>query len=134
MSVSVKPMNTKVLKNADTFTAYLLRGGETGLCCCTEIMDDPTFLQQLDQLYERQKTDFYAEFTPTKLEFWKNRDIDKERAIEATKVAENPKYKLKNLDRVEALRETIIRKDNIFQTRPYYIRRTKKNGQTVKGV
>jgi hypothetical protein len=131
MSVSVKPMSTKVSKNADTFTAYLLRGGETGLCCCTEIMDDPAFLQQLDQLYEQQKTDFYHEFPPDRLAQWKARDISSERKIEAEKVAADPTYKPKNLDRVAEKRETILRKDKIFQTKPYYIRRTKKDGQTV---
>lgn len=134
MSISFKPMNTKESSNfkpADTFTGYLLRGGETGFCCCTEIMDDPVFLEQLDHLYEQQKSDFYKEFTPSKLAFWKNRDFKIEKRIEAEKMAADPKYKPKDLRRAEAQRNTILRKDKIFQTKPYYIRRTKKNGQTV---
>lgn len=142
MAVAIKGKNARKLKeskktgkvsmhNADTFTGYLLRAGETGLCCCTDIMDDLDFAENVNRLYEQQKTDFYTQFPPSKIEEWKARDITKEREIEVSKVAADPTYKPKNLDRVAEKRETIIRKDMVFQSKPYYIRRSKKNGETV---
>jgi hypothetical protein len=145
MPIKLANMNAKKAKiskqtgkmkvsNADTFVGYLLRSGETGLSCCTEIMTDTNFLQQLNDSYEQQKVDFYKEFTPKKLEYWKNRDFGKEREVEAAKLAADPKYKMKNLDRAEKERDTILRKDAVFQSKPYHVRGGSKNNQKINNI
>lgn len=111
----------------------MLRGGETGLSCCTSIMDDDRFLSQLETLMEQQRTDFYKEFGSS-LDYWKNRDFDAERLVEAEKLAKNPDYKPKNLDRAEKKQQMILRKDEVFCSKPWKVRGGSQRAQEVTNI
>ena len=60
--------------NASQFIGYLMRIGETGLICVSEIMKDVTFQQDLGKLQKQQKDDFISQFGG-KLEWWQNRQL-----------------------------------------------------------
>ena len=60
--------------NASQFIGYLLRAGESGLLCVSEIMKDGTFQQDLGKLQKQQKTDFISQFGG-KVEWWQNRQL-----------------------------------------------------------
>jgi hypothetical protein len=60
--------------NASQFIAYLMRSGETGLLCVSEIMHDKNFQRDVVNLQRQQKTDFLTQFGG-KLEWWQNRQL-----------------------------------------------------------
>jgi len=60
--------------NSSQFIGYLMRIGETGLICVSEIMKDVTFQQDLGKLQKQQKDDFISQFGG-KLEWWQNRQL-----------------------------------------------------------
>ncbi len=60
--------------NSSQFIGYLMRIGETGLICVSEIMKDVTFQQDLGKLQKQQKADFISQFGG-KLEWWQNRQL-----------------------------------------------------------
>jgi len=60
--------------NSSQFIGYLMRIGETGLICVSEIMKDGTFQQDLGKLQKQQKDDFISQFGG-KLEWWQNRQL-----------------------------------------------------------
>ena len=60
--------------NSSQFIGYLMRTGETGLLCVSEIMKDGTFQQDLGKLQKQQKDDFISQFGG-KLEWWQNRQL-----------------------------------------------------------
>jgi hypothetical protein len=60
--------------NSSQFIGYLMRVGETGLICVSEIMRDGKFQQDLQRLQRQQKTDFISQFG-SKLEWWQNRQL-----------------------------------------------------------
>jgi len=60
--------------NSSQFIGYLMRIGETGLICVSEIMKDVAFQQDLGKLQKQQKADFISEFGD-KLEWWQNRQL-----------------------------------------------------------
>lgn len=126
--------NATKFRSAGNFVGYLLRGGETGLSCCTSLMTDDNFLHQLDALYEKQKSEFYTEFSPKTLEYWKNRDFDMERKVEAEKLAADPNYKVKNLDRSEQKRNVIVRKDAAFRSKPWHVRGGSEKAQSITDI
>ena len=60
--------------NSSAFIGYLMREGETGLLCVSEIMRDGKFQQDLQQLQRQQKTDFLTQFGG-KVDWWQNRQL-----------------------------------------------------------
>lgn len=60
--------------NASQFIGYLMRTGETGLLCASEIMRDEVFQEELAKLQQHQKADFLSQFG-SKLEWWQNRRL-----------------------------------------------------------
>jgi hypothetical protein len=131
---ALNSQNAGSFRSAGNFVGYLLRSGETGLSCCTEILNDAGFLEQLDNLYEQQKVEFYNEFSPKVVAYWKSRDFAQERLIEAEKHAADPTYKVKNLDRAEAKRNVIVRKDAAFQSKPWTVRGGSKRAQEITNM
>ncbi|MEI8356566.1 MAG: hypothetical protein WCG31_10850 [Deltaproteobacteria bacterium] len=97
-------------------------------------MNDEQFLKQLDDSFYKQKNEFYTEYSTKTLEYWKSRDFDKERLIEAEKAAADPSYKVKNIDRAEKKRETILRKDAAFQSKPWKVRGGSKRAQEITNI
>jgi len=62
--------------NASAFVGYLMRSGETGLLCVSEIMRDEIFQQDLENLQRHQKDDFIRQFGE-KLDWWRHRELTK---------------------------------------------------------
>jgi hypothetical protein len=60
--------------NSSSFIGYLMREGETGLICVSEIMRDGIFQQDLGKLQKQQKTDFLTQFGG-KVDWWQNRQL-----------------------------------------------------------
>ena len=60
--------------NASQFIGYLMRAGESGLLCVSEIMQDKDFQRDVVSLQRQQKTDFLTQFGG-KLEWWQNRQL-----------------------------------------------------------
>lgn len=60
--------------NASAFIHYLMRTGETGLLCTSEIMRDEEFQKGVALLQEQQKTDFIRQFGD-KLDWWRKREL-----------------------------------------------------------
>lgn len=60
--------------NASAFIHYLMRTGETGLLCTSEIMRSGEFKKGVALLQYQQKTDFLKQFGD-KLDWWRNRKL-----------------------------------------------------------
>jgi hypothetical protein len=60
--------------NASQFIGYLMRTGETGLLCVSEIMRDEIFQEGLGRLQQQQKADFLSQFG-SKLDWWRHREL-----------------------------------------------------------
>ena len=60
--------------NASAFIGYLMRAGETGLLCVSEIMRNEIFQRDVVNLQRQQKTDFLTQFG-SKLDWWQNRQL-----------------------------------------------------------
>lgn len=88
------------LRNASNFVQYLLKGSETGLTCTTPIMDDQAFVAALNSLYQKQKRDFYQEFSADRIKAWRERVLTDQ---DSQKVHNN--------------RARILTRDDIFKSR-----------------
>lgn len=104
------------------------------MSCCNDIMNDPTFLRQLDDLYEQQKQEFHRGFPSSAIKYWQSRDFVKEREMEIAKFATDPTYKMKNLDRVEKKRAAIMCKHEVFSSKPWHVRGGSKRAQAVTDI
>lgn len=99
MEITTTTAKTK-LRNASNFVQYLLKGSETGLTCCTPIMDDSRFITAVNSLYQQQKRDFYQEFSADRIKSWRERVLTDQ---DSAKVHNN--------------RGRILTRDNIFKSR-----------------
>jgi len=88
------------LRNASNFVQYLLKGSETGLTCCTPIMDNPAFVASVNSLYQQQKREFYTEFSADRIKAWRERALTDQ---DSQKVHNN--------------RARILTRDDIFKSR-----------------
>jgi hypothetical protein len=99
MEITTTTAKTK-LRNASNFVQYLLKGSETGLTCCTPIMDDPSFVATVNSLYQQQKREFYQEFSADRIKSWRERVLTDR---DSAKVHNN--------------RARILTRDDIFKSR-----------------
>ena len=99
MEITTTTAKTK-LRNASNFVQYLLKGSETGLTCCTPIMDDPRFIASVNSLYQQQKREFYQEFSADRIKAWRERVLTDH---DSQKVHNN--------------RARILTRDDIFKSR-----------------